>query len=445
MTKRSMKFSESMSYGLGDMGINIGTGTFNLFFLYFLTTYAGLSTLQAGVIYFAERICSGLSGQYAGYRSDMKKSKRGRRRSFMADYAIPYGVLFVFLWAIPNLSNRGVFLYCLLFSLVYCTIQAFVTIPYNSLLPSISKDPAERTELASVKSALGFCGTLVAAVFTTFGLPYYEQVFNGTTKGIAASTGIEGILIIFCLLIAFFGTNENVTPKTVPDHIPLTEVIKNIWSREEARLVIPAFACNKVGVDVIMALYVYYLTYSLQMTASQANMLIALPLVTAILVAPLCSILGRRFGKFRLFIGSSLYLAAMLVFSLVLPAKMPVLTGIAAVLTGIGLSFTQILNFSILPDIIEVGDRELGMQWEGTFYGLAFMMHRLLSAVTVLGLCFILGTDNYISGDLSYVMTQHYQILDFRLLFGGGSLFFVLLAPYFIFRILITKNGDRFY
>lgn len=436
LTKR-----EKISYGLGDMGNNVAYGAVGFYFVFFLTDVAGISPVAAGYIFMIIRLWNAISDLLMGVVSDHTKTRFGRRRPFLLFGAIPLGIVFALLWLVPFKGNTQLIIYYTFIGILFNTLYSLVAIPYNALLPELSQDYDERTSISGYKMAFSFVGSLFSAMGVTF---IVDNLFPGKAK-YSISYPIMGrvlaFVLIICILAAFFGTKERVETKVAEEQENIWKALKSLLKLREFKLVLGVFILSMVSFDIIMALYIYFMKYSLKISEDMTSIFMAIPLVTAVVVTPMWVHISNKFGKLKTYTISAIYSLIPLCSCLFIPAgNIPGII-VVTVFMGIGISASQILIFSILPDVVEVDEAENGVRREGVIYGATMLLYKIGSAVIVAGVTASLGIFGYIQSTGNAVVTQPASaVLGIRVLICCAPAICIILSVVFTKKLSLDKG-----
>jgi len=203
---------EKIAYGMGDLGINIAWGAFGFYFVFFLTDVAGIPAYWAGVLVLFSKIWDAVTDLFMGVLSDRTRTRFGRKRTYLLIGAVPFGLSFACIWVVPFREPAHLILYYAAVILIYNAMFTVVAVPYNAMLPELTQNYDERTDISGYKLGLSFVGTLVGAAGVMLivdllyaGRSMYQASFPVMGKVLA-------LLIIFTVLIAFKGSKERVTP-----------------------------------------------------------------------------------------------------------------------------------------------------------------------------------------------------------------------------------------
>lgn len=437
-----LKKREKIAYGLGDLGNNVAYGAMGFYLVFFLTDVAGLSPVWAGYIFMVVRMWNAVFDLIIGVLSDRTKTRYGRRRPYLLFGAIPLSISFALLWQLLFTDMNKMIIYYTAAGILFSTMYSLVAIPYNSLLPEMSQDYDERTSISGYKMALSFVGSLLSAMGVTL---IVDTIYPGKSMyhvSYPVMGVVLGIVIAATVLLAFLGTKERVEVK-LPEHKDnfLKDIVSLIHLKEY-RLVLGIFVGNMVGFDVIMALYIYFMKYALKVSSDISYIFMSIPLVFAVIVTPLWVKLSNRIGKQKTYIISAIYFLIPLVSCNFLPEAelLPII--IVVILIGAGISASQVLTFSILPDVVEVDELKNGVRREGIIYGSTMFFYKISSAVIVALVTSCMGLFGYVesAGD-TVVQQSSGAISGIRLLISCVPALCFVLSAIFVKKLPLGKEA----
>ena len=440
MQTERLKVREKIAYGVGDLGNNVAYGALGFYFVFFLTDVAGLSPFWAGNIFMIVRMWNAVLDMVVGGVSDHTKTRHGRRRPYLLYGALPLGVAFALLWQVFFVGEVSMIVFYIFAGVLFSTMYSLVAIPYNALLPELSQDYNERTSISGFKMAFSFVGSLLSAMGVTL---IVDTIYPGKVmyrQSYPVMGWLLGAVVTVCILLCFAGTKERVQP-TLQKPEPMLKSLRSLLRLKEYRLVLGVFIFNMVGFDIIMALYIYFMKYALQISDDVSYLFMMIPLVLAVIATPLWVWVSDKLGKKKAYIISAIYFVVPLLICLFLPAgNIPLIIGIIA-LIGVGISASQTLTFSILPDVVEVDELKNGVRREGTIYGTTMFLYKLASAVLVALTTAMLGVFGYLESAGGEVVTQPASaIFGIRLLIGIVPALCFVLSAVFVKNLPLSKQ-----
>ncbi len=428
---------EKFAYGIGDFALNIAYTTLGFYIVFFLVNVAGIPAQWAGLIFLVARAWDAITDYVMGAISDRTRSRWGRRRPYILFGCVPLGITFFLLWIVPFSETLHLILYYLVITIVFNTAFTVVSIPYNSLLPELSQNYDERTSISGVRMALTFVGNLVAAAGVAVIVDTWFPGREAYRESYPVMGMIFAAIMVVSLLITFKGTTERVqTEQVFKDG--LWKSLKSILKLKEFRLVLGMFLFNMIGFDLILAIFIFFLKDAIGIAEDMTFVIMGIPLIVAVIAAPLWVTLGEKLDKRKAYITAAIYFTLSLIPCLVAPkGNMMLVIGIA-VLAGIGISASQIIPFSIIPDVIEIDEYENGTRREGAFYGIIMFLYKVASAAAIGLATALLGYFGYVEGSVDPQPQR--AVTAIRLLMGAGPGVFFLISAVFVKFLPITRE-----
>jgi len=434
---------EKFAYGMGDFALMIGYGAIGFYLVFFLTDVAGLPAEWAGYIFLIARVWDAITDYAMGIISDRTKSRFGRRRPYILFGALPFGILFALLWLVPFESQTALFIYYLIIFMLFNTAFTVVSIPYNAMTPELTQNYDERTALSGFRMGLSFSGTLVAAagIMVIVDLIYPgEEAYRSSFPVMGM---IFGTVAVVSLLLTFFGTKERAHEQNTAVKEGFFKNLGSIMKLREFRIILGMFLFNMIGFDLIQVMFIYFLKHVIQVPEDLTFVIMAVPLVVAIAAAPLWIRLGEKWGKKKAYIVAAFYLCTSFLICLVAPVGNLTFMIVLAAFSGIGISASQVIPLSIIPDVIEVDEYKNGSRREGAFYGITMFLYKAASALAISLATLLLGFWGYIeaSSDTTAVIVQPGSaITAIRILMGVGPGIFFMLSALFVKILPITRE-----
>jgi len=428
--KLSLKIK--LGYGAGEFASSIFWITIAFWLMNYLTDEIGLSAALAGVAIMVGKALDAVIDPAVGFLSDRTVSKWGRRRPWFLWGAVPFGIAYFIMFTNFHIAGQmAIFTWESLTFILLCLTYSCTNVPFNSLLPELTKDYNERTSLTGYKSMFAVVATLLGAGAA---MPIMSSFGNRTT-GFMAMGAIFGFLIIISVLIPFFVVRE-------PVHVK-SEKSPNIFksNREAFRnrpfvLILTTWTLNTCGMTIVTATLIYYFKYLFndEQLITPASLIM---LLTSMIFIPVAVKVAARIGKRNTYlIGMSMVtIACLLIFFIGHTAGIYVVYVIMFA-TGIGLSTHYVLPWAIIPDTIDYDYSLSGVRREGVYYGLWTFMIKIGQALAGLFVGVILGLFGYIP-DIAQSASSLFGI---RLLIGPITALFFILGLVFLYLYPIDKK-----
>ncbi|MFN2284269.1 MAG: MFS transporter [Anaerolineae bacterium] len=435
-------------FGSGDWSVSSFGTLRQVFYAIFLTDVVGLEPRLASVAALAGIIWDAINDPLVGILSDRVRTRWGRRRPFLAFFAIPYGVGFVLLWWAPPWENQIAL--AITVSLMYMlsdTFQTLIAVPLYALTPEISPDYDERTSLTTYRMFFNLLASLVTAVAAPAIVDTILASGGTQQQGYLIVAALFGSLAIVPLLLIFAVVRE----RTRPDEeilrerrTPLAQILRTAWANIPFRFATAIYMLNWITFDLVALVLPFFLTYwvaggnllekALGLPLESA--VFALLLVTSVVALPLWLWLSRRLSKnIAYIIGMSFWAVVQLLMFAVQPGQITFVLAMA-VLAGVSVSSAHVLPDAIFPDVIEWDELRTGRRQEGIYYGVKNFVRKLTGALAIFFALQVLGWFGYQAPpEGATIYTQSDAALTaIRLLIGplGAALLFsAIVAAWF--------------
>ena len=417
---RVVKRRNILLYGLGDIyggGAFIVIGTL---FMFYMTEVIGLSPILAGLVFSLGKIWDAISDPLMGYLSDRTKSRFGRRRLYFLIGILPIALSFILLWIPVRLeSQAALFAYYSFAYVVFATVITMVMIPYSALGAEMSGDYKVRNSLSGARLAFSGFSSLVAATVPKM---LIDMAAGGPKSGYLIMSVVFGVFFALPWIFVYFGTWESVAGVIDRKENFFREFL-TIFRNRSFRIHILMYVFAYSAMDVLMALFTYYLTYSLQKPGLYSIAMGTL-MVVQLATIPVFIAIANRAGKRTAYIaGLSVWVVGMLGTMLLGPASSTLLiAGVCAVI-GFGTSAAALIPYTILPNVIDVDELMTGEQRSGIYSGAMTFTRKMVQGAIAMPLVGLLldGIDFVPNA------TQSPDVIaKFFVFFIGGPFLFIL-------------------
>lgn len=454
---KNITLRTSVGFGLTDM---MGGGAFTIigaWMLFFFTTYAGLSPVEAASIIAIARIVDAVISLFVGSFSDnFFKFKLGRkfgRRRFFLLIGSPLMLVYALLWV-----NGMNFYYYLFTYLAFEIIAAFVLIPWETLPSEMTTDFNKRTKLSTARMFISGTGTFLATFIPgqLFGILGEDNPNAFLINGI-----FFAVLFAVCVFISFRSTWEREVPpevmeqfanqkkerKSIADNLKaVTKTLGDFVSTfkvKSFRKHLLIYICSMTAKDAFNAVFVFYCVYALSSTSEVAANLLSFSII-GIPGAIIYGFLMIKIGPANL---AKISYSSMIlcVFGYVAvyflqPSNLMLTLIVISFIYQIGRSMLEFVPWNIFPFIPDVDEMITKQRREGIFASVMTFFRKSCVALAT----FIVGAVLEAGGFDQKATTQPdsavYMIIGI-LLVGVVGLLLVSLIAAFTFKLNKETHG----
>ena len=392
---------ERLAYGCGDAAFNIVWASLTAFIVFFFTDVAGIPPAIAGVILLVGRIFDGSDDFVAGWLVDRTRSRFGKARPWLLWLAVPFGILTVMLFTVPNFSQTGKIVYAAVIYIVLNDLYSFINVPYGALNAMITQDQYQRSILNIFRMIMA----VLASVFVSSATTGFVEALGGGAAAWQKMYTIYAVIAVILFMITFLFTRERVKswdadkPKSgTPFKVAAIALLKNRYLWLIIGAMVLAFVSQGLGGAAI---------YFAQYVLGDVQLMAVLQLATGVpmllgmfTIAPLI----RKFGKQRCSLTGALLMVVGSLFMFINPASLPVVL-IGTIIKSIGGAPVAAVGFAMVLDTIEYGDWKTGVRSEGLVSSMASLATKVGIGIGAALVGWILAAGRYVAGVVNQAST----------------------------------------
>jgi glycoside/pentoside/hexuronide:cation symporter, GPH family len=395
-----------VAYGIGQLGESLRTVGYTTFLLFYYNQVIGLSGTLTSLALGISLIVDAISDPFVGAWSDRTRSRWGRRHPFMIASMVPLGLLFYATFNPPALNTNGYFVWLLLSATLTRFAVSLYQVPHLALGAEIARDYSQRSTLYAINTVF-----LFLAMYGAQGLalrlffPTTERFNPGLLNSDAYATFslVFAATMIVAVAISILGTVREIrflpqsTPRftfsvgrTIKDFI---EVFRN-----------PSFRALFFGMLLTMltlatesVLKPYMDIHFWGLTTEQMSWRPLAVIVGALIALPIAPFLNRRFDKKSVLIaGGAVWVIAIhltIALKIFVPALLPPSGSMAMlevllaqdVIMGLSSVLTYGSVFSMLADISDEHQLEVGERREGVLFASRAFSQQVVQSIGIAG------------------------------------------------------------
>jgi GPH family glycoside/pentoside/hexuronide:cation symporter len=358
---------ERLAYGCGDAGFNIVWASLTTFIVFFFTDIAAIPPAIVSVILLVGRIFDGSDDVVAGWLVDRTRSRFGKARPWILWLVLPFGILTVMLFTVPNISLTGKIIYAGVVYFVINDLYSFINIPYGTLNAMITQDQYQRSLLNLTRMIMA----ILATIFVSSATVGFVEMLGGGAAAWQRMYMIYALVAMIFLMITFLFTRERVKPgdaskskSTVPFKVAAVALLKNRYLWLIIGAMILAFISQGLGGTAIyFAQYVLGDVQLIAMLQLAANVPV---LVGMFLIAPLI----KKFSKRTCTLAGAILMVIGSFIIMINPMSLPIVL-VGSLIKALGMAPVAGVGGAMVLDTIEYGDWKTGVRSEGLISSMA--------------------------------------------------------------------------
>ena len=429
-----MNKGNKIGYAVGDMGISISYFAVGFFFMFYLTDIVGLSPLLAGMAMFIGKLWDGINDPFMGIISDRTRSRFGRKRVYVLFGSVFLALSFILLWTIPTAAPVWLrFLWAVVSLLIYSTAYTVVVVPYMALVPVMTDDYDERTEITGLRAILSSVGVIMGG-----GLALLLSSFTDQAHGLRMISIGFALVSLVSLLIAAQSVKGTEKEGVEEDdiHYSVAQYV-NLLKDKNLQLLLALKFLGAIATGSLTAAFPYFAVHVLKDKGSSTSG-VALYTIFAALSIPIWQRLAKKYDKRRLLFGANIMVAVFLfLIGIITRSNSKELFLIGCGLMGTGFAAYLFIPYSFVPDLVDYYQYKTGERHESIFFGLWITVHQLGIAAAGLLYGFSLHLFGY---DGTLINQTNSGILAVRLSFSLIPGLFLILSALIIQKYQITRE-----
>ncbi|KAA0562248.1 MFS transporter [Bacillus sp. CH30_1T] len=361
MNDKQVSLKERISYGLGDTASNLVFTMITTYLMFFYTDVSGISAAAVGTLFLVARVIDAFDAPIIGVLIDRTSTKWGKSRPYFLWLAIPFGVVAVLTFTIPDLSESGKLIYAYLTYIILGIMYSAINIPLSSLLPSITSSSQERTVVNAFRGIGGKVGTFIVNVAVLPLVAFFGQ--GNPQDGFLYTMILFAFVSVVLFFITFANTRERVQANGNKP-IPFKEGVKALKGNLPWWLLLVSNVLLFIAIISSLQSTIYFFTYNLNREdlIPLINGLTILMVVGTIAAPILAKKIGKRNSMILGFIITSIGQVVMYIGAEA--ASIPFLIlGRVVSISGLGLAVG--LKFAMIADTVDYGEWKSGVRAPG--------------------------------------------------------------------------------
>lgn len=342
----------------------------------------------------------------AGFISDSTKTKWGRRIPYILFGAIPFGIVYFFLWASPfNSTNMmALFFYFLFMICLFDGLYTVVVLNWASLFPEMYPSLAERAQVNSFRQTFGMFGLVIGVA-----LPPLIYI----TIGWARMGAVFGAIITIAFLVSLAGSREDLKYSS-ENPLPLIKAFSATFRNFSFITFVLSNLLIQYAFTMVLAIIPFYAKYVLDLGAIETSLILATALLIAIPMMFVWRAVSIKFGA------KASYMSSMIIFLLALIPFLFISDFNTAVISsgflGIGLAGIILLSDVLISDVIDHDRTKTGVRREGMYFGVNAFVCRFAIALEAASIGFVFSFTRY--NPIIFTQTKAF-LLGLRILVAG--------------------------
>ncbi len=381
-----LTLKQKAAFGIGAVGKDMVYALSASYVMYYYQDVLGLGATFVGLILMIARVFDALNDPFMGVLVAKTHSRWGRFRPWLFSGTVLNALALYALFAAPQLEQAGLMVYFSVVYILWGVTYTMMDIPYWSMIPAVTRTPADREHLSVVGRTCAGVGSALIAMFTV--------LLVGVLGGGNERTGfarfaliVSGIFIAAeVLCCVFFRENSRAEMKTAG----VREMFSALLRNDQAMVVVASIVLINSSLYLTSNFVIYFFKYDFGGAAWQADYTLfstvggAAQILGMMALYPL---LRKRLSSTQVFVlsmGTALFAYALLLaiclagFSSGLPLLL-----VPGVLIFACNGMLSVLTTLFLSNSVDYGQLKTGRREESVIFSMQTFVVKAASGVAV--------------------------------------------------------------
>lgn len=406
-------FLKYCGYGSGAIGLDLSYGLFYSFLNTYLTNVLKLSSKFLLILTPLARIWDGINDPMMGTLVDMKMFKKNKYKPWISIGALCNAVVVILLFNnIFKLSGASLMVYSGIMYVLWGMTNTLADIPYWSMIPSFTSDPAKRSIISTIARAFSGLGQgivmigaplVVNLVSNTIDPKTQNKTYDAVTFNYLSVIVAIGLILFSTLCVTTVKERYTTKPK---EKLSFGKSVKTAVNNDQLLIFMLFAMLSNAGFYMVSGVGAYYFDVVVGNTGKQSmfNVFGAAGSVIGLLLVPIMLKVTsrRRAYQFSLLLAMIGYAGEF--------ASQKFIPGV-----GTGLMIMNISNFIsqvgtgsmfvsqtvFLADIVDYGEIKMGYRAESVTFSMKGFLQKMAYTLQTIILYASLSISHY-DGDLHY-------------------------------------------
>ncbi|SDI34735.1 glycoside/pentoside/hexuronide:cation symporter, GPH family [Alteribacillus persepolensis] len=356
---------EIFGYSMVDLAMNLVFQSVLMFITFYYTDVYGLPAAQVSLMFLLSRFWDAINDPMMGAVTERLNPKKGKYKPYILWGAIPYAVVAVLAFTVPEFGDAGKLIWAYLTYNLLNMLYTFIIQPYISLTTVMTADPQERTKLNSVRMTFAQSGGVIVALF----IPYLTEFFgkDDIASGYQTTVILLSVITALILIYSYTTLKERIKSTSHLDPVKIKDVIIQLTTNRPSiilfLLFVGVYGFNTVG----SASGIYYITYNAD-RSDLVGLFSLMNVLPSVLAVPFVPMLVKKIKK-KNTVALGLIIAAIGSAAIYfIPVTAITLMMIAKGMASVGYGILMGILWSIIPDAVEYAEYNTGKRYPAVVY-----------------------------------------------------------------------------
>ena len=252
-----LTLKQKAAFGIGAVGKDMVYALSASYVMYYYQDVLGIGATFVGLILMIARIFDAVNDPFMGILVARTHSRWGRFRPWLFSGTVLNAVVLYAMFAAPRLEETGLMVYFPVVYILWGMTYTMMDIPYWSMIPAVTRTPADRENLSVVGRTCAGVGSALIAMLT--------MLLVGALGGDSERVGFRWVALIVAvafviaevLCCVFFRENSQTEMKTAG----VKEMFSALFRNDQAMVVVASIVLINSALYLTSNFIIYFFKY----------------------------------------------------------------------------------------------------------------------------------------------------------------------------------------
>lgn len=373
---KKLSWISKICFGIGAFGKDAVYAIVGTYLMMYLTDYRSVAPAFVGTLFMVARIWDAFNDPFMGMIVDNTRTKWGKFRPWILIGTILNAIVLVLLFLDNGLEGKSYLVWCSVFYILWGMTYTIMDIPYWSLVPALTEDENERSQISAIPRIFASCAWLV---INSFGLIMVAKLGNGNdVRGFSILATIIAIVFIFASIVTCLTCKEQiVTPSA--EKTSIKGMVNVLFKNDQVKIVLGIALFFNIAYQLSNSFALFYFKYVAERTYDDPGNGILYPVYAAVAgfaqmgsmaVLPFLSQkIGKKVSFFMASFCPVVGFALLWIFGYFIP-KNVLAVGICSGIINVGIGFMLVFITVFLSEVVDYGEYKLGTRNESILFSM---------------------------------------------------------------------------
>lgn len=385
MANKKLSWLTKLSFGVGAFGKDAMYAIVGTYLMMYLTDFRSVAPAFVGALFMVARLWDAFNDPFMGMIVDNTKTKWGKFRPWILIGTLLNALVLVFLFSNIGLTGNKYLVWCSVFYILWGMTYTIMDIPYWSLVPALTEDENERSQVSAIPRIFASAAWLVV---NSAGMVLVGIFGSGNNlKGFSILAIIISIVFIVTEIITCIFCKEQVVVEK-KEKTTIKDMVKVLFKNDQVKIVLGIALFFNIAYQLSNSFALYYFKYVAERSFDSTDGVLY-PVYAAVAgIAQMASmailpILSKKIGKKISFLMACflpvLGFVLLWILGYVAP-KNAVLVGICSAIINAGIGFMLVFITVFLSEVVDYGEYKFGTRNESILFSMQTFVVKLAGA-----------------------------------------------------------------